>query len=354
VLGLERVGRHDNFFELGGHSLLVMQLISRIRDAFQVELPVTTVFESQSIATLAHAISKAEKANVMSRPMVNRLVALGSQESGPSMICVPGAGGQPSQFRGLAYALGTNAAVCSLQPVGCLSATSGTRGHHGVRDLAREYLATVRAQRDGPLYLVGHSVGALIAYEMASLLPHRELRGLLLIEPSSPIQNILNQAGHDYAACAYIAMSNLAASLGVSPDLDIVTMSKDTPEQINQSISDCLSASGVPLSAAQAANLVGQVRLLGGLGFNPPGRLDAEGVHIVVAGGMPEGEPGKVLTSIPNKHQPWSNYFVNPPTFVQVAGNHFSVLKECNITAAMRVVGTSFPATVPSQAGPER
>src|SRR5205807_1891235 len=39
VPGVEQVGIHDNFFELGGHSLLVTQVISRIRNTFQVDLP---------------------------------------------------------------------------------------------------------------------------------------------------------------------------------------------------------------------------------------------------------------------------------------------------------------------------
>ncbi|PON11000.1 hypothetical protein C2W62_47120 [Candidatus Entotheonella serta] len=46
VLELERVGRHGNFFELGGHSLLAIRVISRLREAFQVELSVRTVFEA--------------------------------------------------------------------------------------------------------------------------------------------------------------------------------------------------------------------------------------------------------------------------------------------------------------------
>ncbi|PZN86962.1 MAG: non-ribosomal peptide synthetase, partial [Candidatus Methylumidiphilus alinenensis] len=59
VLKRESIGRQDNFFELGGHSLLATKLVARIREAFQVELPIRAVFEHPRLSELAAAIDAA-------------------------------------------------------------------------------------------------------------------------------------------------------------------------------------------------------------------------------------------------------------------------------------------------------
>jgi acyl transferase domain-containing protein/acyl carrier protein len=58
LLGIEQVGIQDNFLELGGHSLLATQVISRVREAFQIDLPIRNLLEEPTVATLAETIVK--------------------------------------------------------------------------------------------------------------------------------------------------------------------------------------------------------------------------------------------------------------------------------------------------------
>jgi amino acid adenylation domain-containing protein len=59
ILGVQQVGIEESFFELGGHSLLATQVMSQIREAFQVELPLRSLFESLTVAALAQRVEAA-------------------------------------------------------------------------------------------------------------------------------------------------------------------------------------------------------------------------------------------------------------------------------------------------------
>ena len=69
VLKLDRIGIHQNFFEIGGHSLRATQVISRIRNVFQIDFPLRILFESPTIAQLAAQIEIASCAEQKISPL---------------------------------------------------------------------------------------------------------------------------------------------------------------------------------------------------------------------------------------------------------------------------------------------
>ena len=62
AFGIERIGVEDNFFDLAGNSLLAIQLVTRLRRAFGIELPMTSLFDAPTVAALAQKIRESHAA----------------------------------------------------------------------------------------------------------------------------------------------------------------------------------------------------------------------------------------------------------------------------------------------------
>ncbi|WP_438040318.1 amino acid adenylation domain-containing protein [Sorangium sp. So ce128] len=87
VLGIERVPVHAGFFELGGHSLLATQVVSRVRKALGVELPLRSLFDHPTVAELARDVDR------------RRAPAGGAPAAAaPPLVAVPRQGPLPLSF----------------------------------------------------------------------------------------------------------------------------------------------------------------------------------------------------------------------------------------------------------------
>ncbi|HEU4454891.1 MAG TPA: amino acid adenylation domain-containing protein, partial [Longimicrobium sp.] len=85
VLGVERVGVEDDFFALGGHSLLAVRVVSRVRDAFGVELPLRAVLEHPTLAAQAREVEALRGAGEGTR-------------AAPPLVALPREGALPLSF----------------------------------------------------------------------------------------------------------------------------------------------------------------------------------------------------------------------------------------------------------------
>jgi len=188
VLAVAEVGPLDDFFELGGHSLGAVRLASMIRDQLGAEVPLAALFTHRTLEQLATLV-RASTPSETSSPIVR--MQLGAAR--PPVICFPGAGGSLLYFQDLLTALGHDVPVWGAQAVG-LAGSGAIPGD--VSALAARYLEGLRDVRraSGPLTLVGHSFGALVAFDVARQLSAEPgiIARLLILDQVAP-----GATGHD-------------------------------------------------------------------------------------------------------------------------------------------------------------
>ncbi|SHF62936.1 AMP-binding protein [Geodermatophilus nigrescens] len=162
VLGLERVGRDADFFALGGDSLAAEELLAAV--ASELDVPGATL----STALLAEAPTVeafAEAVRRHRRPAHPTLVRLREHGDRPPLFCLAGAGAVAVGFRPLAQRLPADQPVYALQAHGL---EGSGRPDGSVEEMAARALRTLRDVRPhGPYRLAGHSLGALVALEVA-------------------------------------------------------------------------------------------------------------------------------------------------------------------------------------------
>ena len=157
VLQIKSIGRHDNFFHLGGHSLLAARLVSRAAKEFKKKLSLASLVQAPTIARLALILQGS------SLP-INNVIKEGNPK-GTQLLWI---GAEPWLPR-LAKSLDDSTA---LQALTLDPASIGAFGpEFRIQDMAA-YLASriCEIQPNGPYFLGGFCLHALLAYEIAQQL----------------------------------------------------------------------------------------------------------------------------------------------------------------------------------------
>lgn len=167
LLRVDEVYREDNFFELGGHSLLAVKLVARIKERFAIDIPLTQVFSHPSLSALAEYIDGFDQSVRVSSVVKLSEVQKQSQtaEQQPTVVLIHPIGGTVSVYRELVQLLSPYYECVGIQAYGL---EQGQTPFADMSLMVEQYrLDLLEAGIDGPVILLGHSLGGLIALEMA-------------------------------------------------------------------------------------------------------------------------------------------------------------------------------------------
>jgi acyl transferase domain-containing protein/thioesterase domain-containing protein/acyl carrier protein len=180
LLGVQNVGVEDSFFDLGGHSLIAVRLFAKVRKTYNVDFPISILFEAPTIRACASlikertGISETSASEVQKpKPKTRRfkhIVAMHDGEGGSKapFFLVAGMFGNVLNLRHLAQLLGADRPFYGLQAKGLYGDETP---HTSIKDAARDYIAEMKqVQPHGPYFVGGFSGGGITAYEIAQQL----------------------------------------------------------------------------------------------------------------------------------------------------------------------------------------
>lgn len=165
VLSVHPIGVTDNYFDLGGTSLQAVELFAKIERYFRKKLPLTSLLEAPTIATLAELIDADVKASIES-PKGSCVIPLNvASGAAASLFLIHPGGGDVLLYRNLAQRLQPIASVYGIKPC---SRNGYSIVHTTIAEMAAYYIEEMRAiQPEGPYLIGGFCAGGAVAFEMA-------------------------------------------------------------------------------------------------------------------------------------------------------------------------------------------
>lgn len=191
ILNTDSIGVKDDFFDLGGHSLLAVSLMAEIKQQFGQTLPLTMLFQKNTIEQLA-TVLRHQKTDISTSP----LVEFKAGSVGKSLFFIHPVGGNVLSYLNLANNLGSDFGVYGLQAQGLDGKKPPlTR----IEDMAADYIKAIgTVQPSGPYFLGGWSMGGVIALEMAIQLQQQgeNVALLALMDSWIPKSNVRDSNSH--------------------------------------------------------------------------------------------------------------------------------------------------------------
>lgn len=177
VLELSKVSPDENFFDLGGNSLNAVDVAARINSGLGWEITIANIFSHPTPKSLAEH-GQIHNLNMLDTTLLLRPNPANSETCVPTLFCIHPAGGIAWCYSGLARFIRTPCEIVGLQAQGL---TSENNPIHSMEEIAETYVNRIcERQPHGPYWLIGWSVGGMIAHSVAARLEKRGKKVSLL------------------------------------------------------------------------------------------------------------------------------------------------------------------------------
>ena len=199
LLGVDQVGVEDSFFDLGGHSLVAVRLFAKIQQTYDVDYPISVLFEAPTISACADLLrevvgdvsSSDDDKDTHSKSPKSRYTHLVPMHSTKStkytpFFLVAGMFGNVLNLRHLAQLIGNDRPFYGLQARGLYGEHEP---HATFEEMAVDYIKEIKTvQPEGPYILGGFSGGGITAYEIARQLIEagEEVADLIFLDTPLP------------------------------------------------------------------------------------------------------------------------------------------------------------------------
>ena len=179
VLQRSAIRVDDNFFDLGGDSSLALKLFTEISDVYGRKLPPVMIYQAPTIAALAAVLEQP------AAPRFPPLMQLKEGTEKPPIFIAHGMGGNVMDFFQVVKHVRTQHPIYGMQAKGIEGLDEPLER---IEDMAQFFLDPIRGiQPRGPYFLIGYSLGGLVAFEIAQRLSEAgEKVGLLVMLESYP------------------------------------------------------------------------------------------------------------------------------------------------------------------------
>lgn len=162
VKPLEPISRNAQFFEIGGQSLLIMSMINKVQEKFAIKLSVKEVFSTPVLSDLAVCI--ADKICNFEPNVVSESIVSFSEGAEYDIYCFPGLAGMSMAYAPLANILRGKVNIHAFDAPGMFGHSEPS---HHFEEMVTRYVQEIKDnQPREPIYLVGHSFGGRVAFEV--------------------------------------------------------------------------------------------------------------------------------------------------------------------------------------------